>query len=139
MTNDVGVAASLTATLAWCAWMMRGPPRARHGIGLGVLFSIAIMVKATMLSLALIILVTLAMLWKTYPQSRREIRGMLKWLIGIPAVLTGWWYVRLIIVTHSILGAKGSLTSSHVQGPGLGHAPADRLAVDQSRLPRLLV
>ena len=36
LTNDVGVALTLTATLAWCAWMLRGPPRARQGIGLGV-------------------------------------------------------------------------------------------------------
>jgi hypothetical protein len=124
MTNDVGVAAALTATLAWCAWMLRGPPVARHGIGLGVLFSIAIMMKATMLSLLLVIAVTLAMLWKTYPQSRREIWGIVKWTIAIPVILCGWWYVRLVIVTHSILGADGSLTASHVRGPGLGEAPA---------------
>ncbi|HEX3978083.1 MAG TPA: glycosyltransferase family 39 protein [Solirubrobacteraceae bacterium] len=124
MTNDVAVAVSLNATLAWCAWMLRGPPRARDGIGLGVLFSVAVMVKATMLSLVLVIAVTLALLWKTYPQSRREIWGIVKWAVAIPAVLTGWWYVRLVIVTHSILGANGSLTASHVRGPGLGHAPA---------------
>ena len=31
ITNDVGVAVALTATLAWCAWMLRGPPTARPG------------------------------------------------------------------------------------------------------------
>ena len=51
LTNDVGVAASLTAAVAWCAWMLRGPPRPRHGIGLGILFSVAVLMKATMLSL----------------------------------------------------------------------------------------
>lgn len=125
MTNDVGVAVTLTATLAWCAWMLRGPPASRQGIGLGVLFAIAIMVKATMLSLVIVIAVTMAMLYRTYPDARGELKRMLVWVVGIPAVLAGWWYVRLLIVTHSILGERGSLTASHgAHGPGLLHAPS---------------
>lgn len=123
ITNDVGVAVTLTATLAWCAWMLRGPPVARRGIGLGVLFSIAVMMKATMLSLVIVIAATLAVLWHMYPDARRELRGVLKWTIAIPAVLAGWWYVRLLIVTHSILGEKGSLTGHGPHGPGILHTP----------------
>jgi len=124
ITNDVGVAVALTATLAWCAWMLRGPPVARSGIGLGVLFSIAVMTKATMLSLAIVIAATLAVLWRVYPDSRRELRSVLKWTIAIPAVLAGWWYVRLVIVTGSILGERGSLTAANgAHGPGILHAP----------------
>jgi hypothetical protein len=125
ITNDVGVAVTLTATLAWCAWMLRGPPSSRQGVGLGLLFGIAVMVKATMLSLVIVIAATLALLWRTYPAQRRELKGILKWTVAIPAVLAGWWYVRLVIVTHSILGEKGSLTSAHgLHGPGILHAPA---------------
>jgi Dolichyl-phosphate-mannose-protein mannosyltransferase len=125
ITNDVGVAVTLTATLAWGAWMLRGPPVARQGIGLGVLFSLAIMMKATMLSLVIVIGAMLAVLWRTYPQSRHELKGVLKWTIAVPAVLTGWWYVRLVIVTHSILGERGSLTNAAgAHGPGILHAPA---------------
>ena len=125
MTNDVAVAVTLTATLACCAWMLRGPPRARQGIPLGLLLAIAVMVKATNLSLVIIIAVLLAFLWKAYPDARRELRGVLKWTIAIPAVLVGWWYVYLLIKTHSILGAKGSLTASNgAHGLGLPHAPA---------------
>lgn len=124
ITNDVGVALTLTATLAWCAWMLRGPPLSRQGIGLGLLFSVAVMTKATMLSLVIVIAATLAMLWRTYPDARRQLVGILKWTIAIPAVLAGWWYVRLVIVTHSPLGARGSLTAGGVHGPGILHAPA---------------
>ena len=125
ITNDVGVAVALTATLAWCAWMLRGPPTARHGVGLGILFSIAVMVKATMLSLVIVIAVVLAFQWRVYPAARRQLWGVLKWTIAIPAVLAGWWYVRLVIVTGSILGERGSLTSANgAHGPGILHAPA---------------
>jgi hypothetical protein len=124
LTNDVGVAAAMTATLAWCAWMLRGPPRARQGIGLGLLFAVAVMVKATMLSLAIVIAATLAVLWFTYPESRRQLRGVVAWTIALPAVLAGWWYVRLVIVTHSILGQRGSLTAGQgAHGPGILHLP----------------
>jgi hypothetical protein len=123
-TNDVGVAVMLTATLAWCAWMLRGPPAGRQGIGLGVLFAVAVMVKATMLSLVIVIATTLAVLWFTYPESRRELKRVLVWTVGIPAVVAGWWYVRLLIVTHSILGERGSLTAGAGHGPGILHAPS---------------
>jgi hypothetical protein len=123
LTNDVGVAVSLTATLAWCAWMMRGPPRARHGIGLGVLFSIAVMMKATMLSLVLVIAATLLLQWRAYPQARRELWKIAAWTAGIAAVLAGWWYVYLVIKTHSILGERPNLIASQVKGPGLSAAP----------------
>jgi hypothetical protein len=47
------------------------------------------------------------------------------WTIGLPLVLAGWWYVRLVIVTGSILGEKGSLTAANgAHGPGILHAPA---------------
>jgi hypothetical protein len=124
LTNDVAVAVTLTATLAWCAWMLRGPPARRQGIGLGVLFAIAVMVKATMLSLVIVIAAVLAIQWFAYPESRRELKRILLWTVGIPVVVAGWWYVRLVIVTHSILGARGSLTAGTGHPLGILHAPA---------------
>ncbi len=124
LTNDVGVAACLTAALAWCAWMLRSPPSRRQGIGLGLLFSIAIMIKATMWSLAIIIAVTLLLQWRTFPDARRQLKETLAWIVAIPLVLTGWWYVLLLINTHSLLGERGSLTAAHGPGPGIAHAPA---------------
>ncbi len=125
LTNDVAVAVTLTATLAWCAWMLRGPPGGRQGIGLGVLLAIAIMVKATMLSLVLVIAAVLAVQWLAYPESRPELKRVVLWTVGIPAVLAGWWYVRLVILTHSILGERGSLTSAgNAHGPGILHVPS---------------
>jgi len=124
LTNDVGVAAALTATLAWCAWMLRSPPSRRQGIGLGILFSIAIMVKATMLSLVIMIAVTVLLQWRTFPGHRQQLKEMLAWMIAIPLVLTGWWYALLLINTGSLLGERGSLVAAHGPGPGITHAPA---------------
>jgi hypothetical protein len=128
LTNDVGVAVSLTAALAWCAWMVRGPPRSRQGIWLGILFSVAVLMKATMLSLVFVIAGTLLLQWFTYPQARRQLWGILKWTFGIAAILAGWWYVYLLIKTHSILGERPNLIASQVHGPGLSAAP--RIAWD---------
>jgi hypothetical protein len=125
LTNDVGVALTLTATLAWCAWMLRGPPRARQGIGLGLLFGIALMVKATMLSLVIVIAAVLTALWFTFPDARREVKRMLGWTVAVPIVVAGWWYVILLVRTHSILGERGSLTAAHgAHGPGISHLPS---------------
>ena len=129
----------MTATLAWCAWMLRGPPRARQGIGLGLLLAAAVMIKATLLSLVLVIAFVLALLWRMYPAQRRELRGVVMWTIGLPLVLAGWWYVRLVIVTGSILGERGSLTAGPGQGRRVRARAENRLAVARQRLPRLLV
>ncbi len=125
ITNDVGVALALTASLAWLAWMLRGPPQSKQGIGLGLLLAAAVMIKATTLSLVIIIALALALQWRVYPESRRQLWGIVKWTIAVPVVLTGWWYVRLLIITHSVLGQEGSLTSAKgSQGPQLLHVPA---------------
>jgi hypothetical protein len=124
MTNDVGVAAVLTAMLAWCAWMLRAPPRSRQGIGLGLLIAAGVLVKATLLSLVIVTAVTLALLWLTYPSLRLQVWGAAKWAVALPVVLAGWWYVYLVSVTGSILGEKGSLTASQSSGPGILHVPS---------------
>ncbi len=112
VTNDVGVALTLTATLAWCAWLLRAPPRSRQGIGLGLLCGIALLTKTSMLALVLIVPVVLLMSWRTFPQARRELLGVLGWAVGIVLVVAGWWYVYLLVTTHSILGEEGHITAT---------------------------
>lgn len=125
ITNDVAVAAILTATLAYCAWMLRAPPERRYGIGLGVLLSIALFTKATMFSLVIVIGVALFLAWRTYPGCTRELMHVVKWVVALPVLLVGWWYVRLVKDTGSILGARANLTGgTNSHGPGLLHAPA---------------
>jgi hypothetical protein len=122
--NDVGVAVTLTATLAWLAWMLRAPPRASQGIGLGILFAIALLTKTSQLALVLIVPVALAAMWRVYPEHKRELAGVLKWAVSIPLVCAGWWYVYLLIKTHSILGEEGNLSSTAgTHGPGLSGLP----------------
>lgn len=124
ITNDVGVAVTQTATLAWCVWMLRAPPRARQGIGLGLLMSLALFTKATNFSLVVVIAAMLWLLWRWHPTDRRELLGIVGWTVALPVVLVGWWYVYLLIKTHSILGETPSLTSGGHHGPGVLHAPA---------------
>jgi hypothetical protein len=124
ITNDVAVAAVLTAALAYCTWMLRGPPRGRQGVGLGVLLSAALFVKATMFSLLIVITAVFLLAWRTYPLARRELVRAIKWVILVPVLLVGWWYAYLLVVTGSILGDRAGLTSAHgAHGPGLLHAP----------------
>ena len=125
ITNDVAVALTLTATMAWLAWMLRAPPVSRQGVGLGLLLTAALFVKATMLSVVLVIAFALLLMWRTYPSAGRQLLGVVKWTVAIPAVLAGWWYLRLLVVTGSILGEHGSLVNPHgAQGRGLLHAPS---------------
>jgi hypothetical protein len=51
-------------------------------------------------------------------------KEMVAWIVAIPLVLTGWWYVLLLINTGSLLGERGSLVAAHGPGPGITHAPA---------------
>jgi hypothetical protein len=75
VSNDVGVAVTMTATLAWCAWMLRAPPQRRQGLVLGLLLSISLLTKATELSLLLVVAVVLAVLWRAHPGARKEFWG----------------------------------------------------------------
>lgn len=104
ITNDVGVAVTLTGTLAWCAWMLRGPPNAKQGIGLGVLVALAVLMKATMLALVIIIPVMFGLLLAAHPRARRQVAGAAAWTVGVSLVLAGWWYIYVHSATNSFLG-----------------------------------
>ena len=124
VTNDVGVALTLTATLAWCAWMLRGPPCPRQGIGLGVIAAIALLTKTTQLALVVIIPIALAAVWRTYPTERRELFGVVKLGDRDPARVRRVVDVYLLVTTHSILGEEGNITSTTgTHGPGLSGLP----------------
>jgi len=134
VSNDVGVAVTMTATLAWCAWMLRAPPERRQGIVLGLLLSISLLTKATELSLLLVVAVVLAVLWRTHSDARKEFWRVAAWTVLIPLVLAAWWYVHMKIVTHSFLGELGgySPTPGGSSGPGFSQTfPIARLWIDQ--------
>ena len=136
ITNDVGVAVTLTATMAWCAWMLRGPPRPRQGIGLGVLVALAVLMKATMLALVIIIPVMFALWLASYPRAWKKIAGAASWTVGVSLVLAGWWEVYVHSATNSFLGeakfaaptathahaAVSSAVAAVAPGPSFWHA-----------------
>lgn len=140
INNDAGVAVALTATLAWCAWMLRGPPHSRQGIGLGVLVALALLTKATLLSLVIIVPVMFALLWRAFPRARREIGGALAWTAGLSLVLAGWWYVYVHNITNSFLG-EASVPAAAPKTPAArlaARAAAHTAAVAVAHGPSLL-
>jgi len=139
VSNDVGVAVTMTATLAWCAWMLRAPPQRRQGIVLGLLLSISLLTKATELSLLLVVAVVLAVLWRTHSDARKEFWRVAAWTVLIPLVLAAWWYVHMKIVTHSFLGRRLQPHPGRPFRTGVLPDLLDRKAVDRSGLPQLLV
>ena len=123
VSNDVGVAVTMTATLAWCAWMLRAPPQRKQGIVLGLLLSISLLTKATELSLLLVAAIVLAVVWRANPESRREFWRVVAWTVLIPLVLAAWWYIYMKITTHSFLGELGGYSATPTgptAGPGFG-------------------
>jgi hypothetical protein len=133
ITNDAGVAVTLTATLAWCAWMLRGPPHPRQGIGLGVLVALALLTKATMLALVIVVPVMFLLLWRAFPQARRQVGGAFAWTFGVSLILAGWWYVYVHNTTNSFLGeanfpapapkTAAARAAAHAAAVTAAHAP----------------
>ena len=111
MTNDVLALLSLTLVLAWCAHALRAPPRARDGLLLGALLAIAVLSKATLLATIPLAVLSLLMSWRAF---RLPWRGLAR-LAGLATLVlaagTAWWLRIIIPETHSLLGARVSITS----------------------------
>jgi 4-amino-4-deoxy-L-arabinose transferase-like glycosyltransferase len=112
MTNDVLVLTGITATLAWCAFLLRSPPRAAQGLGLGLACTLALYAKSTALSMVPIVALTLLLLWLANRDRLREVLRIAAWGAGIPLVLVGWWYVYVRLQTGSLLGGSGGIAPS---------------------------
>ena len=124
--NDVLVACGFAAVLAWLCFMLRVEPHARQGIGLGVVLGLALISKSSALAVLPIVVVALALLWMSWPDRRRAMRGALAWTAGVTGAIAGPWYVYLVAVTGSIVGEKGDVLA---QVPGAAaHAVATPLA-----------
>lgn len=127
ITNDVAVLASLTAVLAWCAFLLRSRPASRQGIGLGLVLTAALFSKATTIIVLPLVALVLLVLWRTRRDAARQVLGIAAWAAGIVGVLAAWWYVRVYAVTGNPLGARGALGGVPIH-PKAGSA-ADALDV----------
>lgn len=112
LSNDVLVLATFTATLAWCAFLLRTPSRPRQGIGLGLALAAALLSKSTALSLVPLVGLALLALWRTNPGSGRAVAGIAAWAAGIAAVLAGPWYLYVLVKTHTLLGGTADTAAS---------------------------
>lgn len=125
MTNDVLVLAGFTATLAWCAFLMRTRPSPRQGIGLGLALSLALLAKSTALALVPIVLLTLLLVWATHREARRAVLGIAGWAAGVAAIVAGWWYLYVLIDTGTLLGGTAPIGDAGPDGAvrGLDYVP----------------
>lgn len=125
MTNDVLVLLGFTATLAWCAFLLRSPPSPKQGIGLGVVLSVALLAKSTALALVPLVLLTLLLCWRAHPRAARRVLGVLGWTAAVTAVLAGWWYAYVLVDTHTLLGGAAPVGSAPPGGNvrGLDYVP----------------
>jgi Dolichyl-phosphate-mannose-protein mannosyltransferase len=117
VSNDILTACFFTAVLAWCAWLLRSPPDARQGYGLGMLLGLALLSKSTGLVLLGVAALTLLLLWRTWPELAHAVRGLALRASAVTAVLAGWWYVVLLIETGSPLGTEGPVATGNASPP----------------------
>ena len=115
--NDVAVAASFTAALAWLAFLLRSEPSPRQGIGLGLVLAVALLCKSTAVVLLPLAALALLLVWRTWPDRARAVLGIAGWAGGILAVGAGWWYVRTYVVAGSPLGQRGALAPAGAPAP----------------------
>ena len=108
--NDILTACTFTAVLAWLAWMLRAPPDRRQGYLLGVLLAAAALTKATSLALLPLTAVALLLIWMSHRASGAEVWRVALRATALFVVLTGWWWVVVLLETGSPLGNRGALT-----------------------------
>ncbi|MFL5817540.1 MAG: ArnT family glycosyltransferase [Conexibacter sp.] len=125
MTNDVLVLLGFTATLAWCAFLLRSAPRSRQGVGLGLALTVALLAKSTALALVPLVGLTLLLVLATHRAQWRAVLGIAAWGAGIPLVLAGWWYIYARSQTGSFLGGSAAVgaTLGSEASHGIGHLP----------------
>jgi Dolichyl-phosphate-mannose-protein mannosyltransferase len=117
VSNDILTACAYTAVLAWCAWLLGTKPDVRQGYGLGLVLGVALLSKSTALVLLGVALLTVLLLWRTWPGLGRSVRGLALRAGAVTAVLAGWWYAVILIETGSPLGTEGAVASAAPHGP----------------------
>ena len=117
VNNDILTACAFTAVLAWCAWLLRSPPDARQGYGLGLLLGLALLSKSTGLVLLGVAALTLLLLWRTWPELAHAVRGLALRAGAVTAAVAGWWYVVLLTETGSLLGTEGPVATASPSPP----------------------
>ena len=96
----------------------------RQGYGLGLLLGLALLSKSTGLVLLGVAALTLLLLWRTWPELARAVRGLALRAGAVTAAVAGWWYVVLMTETGSLLGTRGTgrdreLVAAHCGRPPL--------------------
>ena len=125
MTNDVLVLLGMTATLAWCAFLLRTPPRAAQGVGLGLMLTVGLYSKSTALALVPIVGFALLLLLAANRDRWRAVLKIGAWGFGLPLLLVGWWYVYARVQSGSFLGGSAAVgdTLASRSAHGIGFVP----------------
>jgi 4-amino-4-deoxy-L-arabinose transferase-like glycosyltransferase len=118
MTNDAMALPALTAVLAWCAWALRRPPRARDGLVLGALLAIAVLTKSTLLAAFPLAALALVMAWRAFRLRPALVARVAGAALLVFAVATAWWWRIVLPETHSLLGARVAIASGPAKVTG---------------------
>ncbi len=119
VSNDaLAVLAAAILTFLMIRIIVR-PPSARLPWAIGVAFALALLAKETDYFLIGLVAVMLVRFWP-----RRDWLPALVPMIGLPAVLAGWWFVRNLTKFHSLLPPLTPLYTSsplRLTDPSLAH------------------
>jgi 4-amino-4-deoxy-L-arabinose transferase-like glycosyltransferase len=111
MTNDVLALLALTLALTWCVRALRRPPRPADGLVLGALLGFAVLAKSTMSVAIPAAGLALLMAWWAFRIPFSRVARVAGAAALVFAAVTAWWFRISIPETHSVLGARVSVTS----------------------------
>lgn len=111
LTNDVLALLALTLALTWCVRALRRPPRPADGLVLGALLGFAVLTKSTMSVAIPAAGLALVMAWWAFRVPFSRIARVAGGAALVFVAATAWWFRITIPETHSLLGARVSITT----------------------------
>jgi 4-amino-4-deoxy-L-arabinose transferase-like glycosyltransferase len=127
MTNDAALTAFYTLSLAALVRVLIDRPQLRQGVYVGSFVALALLSKSSALLLVPVTLAVYGVQWLRNRELWREVLKSLGVVVGICAVVAGWFYVYVFLKYGSITGAlvdvraasDGAATQSLVHIPGI--------------------
>jgi 4-amino-4-deoxy-L-arabinose transferase-like glycosyltransferase len=118
VNHDSALIAFFTGSMAMMLFVVRTPPRARQGLWLGVVVTLALLVKGTALVLLPLAAAALLAQGLVHRRSWRAAARSGGVAFGAIALLAGWWYVRAKLAYGSFTGATTGLSGGPMPVPG---------------------
>jgi len=79
----------------------------------GVMLGLGLLTKTYFLAVVPAVCIAYAVTWYGRPRFRRRILFELFTVLGIAAVIAGWWYARAILITGTLTGEQTAIAARH--------------------------